>query len=204
MTQELQRVCVKIHAAEHRGIADEVFVPIFHEWIRDRSLPLVLIDVADYTHVPDGPGVMLISHSASFALERSDGRFGLYAQRRRPARGNAADAIAETWRDALNVAAYLEKDARVRGMLTFDRENVRIESNDRLRAPNSEPAFAALEPFVRAAVDAVCPGRKSTVARVVNDPRERLALEVRIAPSTPESPRHGEALIQQSAIENLR
>ena len=56
------RVCVKLYA-EDRGIGDQTFVPIFHEWIRDQALEgLVLFDVADYAHVPDSPGIVLVTY----------------------------------------------------------------------------------------------------------------------------------------------
>ena len=86
MIADPRRVCVKLFAAEP-GVPDSAFVPIFHEWIRDRALGLVLLDVADYTHVPDSPGVMLIAHEAAFSLDRTDGRLGLLAQQRRPIDG---------------------------------------------------------------------------------------------------------------------
>src|SRR6266513_3157575 len=99
---DLHRVCVKLYAPEPDDGVDTILVPVFHEWIRDRALDLVLVDVADYTHAPDSPGVVLVSHEASFALDRSDGRFGLLAQRRRPVAGDAAVAIATTLRQALD------------------------------------------------------------------------------------------------------
>jgi hypothetical protein len=175
MIDQLQRVCVKLYAAEP-GIADDAFVPIFHEWIRDRALDGVLIDVADYTHVPDSPGVMLITHDATFSLDRSDGRFGLLVQRRRPAEGDASEAIATALRQALAVADRLEADGRLAGRLAFDRASVRVDANDRLRAPNSEAGFDGLREFVRAGVGRVFPTASVHVARVATDPRERLAV----------------------------
>ena len=60
----LQRICVKLYAPEP-GIGDQDFVPIFHDWIRDQSLAnLVLFDVADYAHVPESPGIVLVTHEA--------------------------------------------------------------------------------------------------------------------------------------------
>ena len=92
----LQRICLKLYAAEP-GISDQVFVPIFHDWIRDQALEdLVLFDVADYAHVPESPGIVLVTHEASFSLDRSDGLFGLLAQRRVDGSGVAADMIATT------------------------------------------------------------------------------------------------------------
>jgi hypothetical protein len=175
-----QRVCVKVYAAED-SIPDSTFVPIFHEWIRDRALDLVLLDVADYTHVPDGPGVMLVAHETTFALDRSDGRFGLLAQQRRPISGDAGDAIATTLRQALLVADRLEADRRLAGRLAFDRASIRIEANDRLRSPNGDSGFNALEPYVRSGVSRVYPDASVHTIRLDAPPRERLAIAVRIA-----------------------
>jgi len=180
MTNNLRRVCVKLFAAEPEGARDEILVPVFHELIRERKLDMVFIDVADYTHVPESPGVMLVTHDASFSLDRADGRLGLLAQRRRPVEANAIDAIAGTWRDALRVVAHLESDSRLKGRLVFNRTNVRFEANDRLRAPNTAETFLALEPLVRAATESVYPNRSVTISRVAADPRDRLALEVKI------------------------
>ena len=181
MIGQLQRVCAKVYAAEPAGIADETFVPIFHEWIRKRALDAVLLDVADYTHAPDSPGVMLIGHDATYALDRSDGGFGLLVQRRRPAGDDATAAIAAALRGLVTVAERLESDRRLVGKLSFDRKRVRVEANDRLRAPNTDEGFFAFAPLVRNAVTQAFSGNPESVTRVVNDPRHRLAVDVRLA-----------------------
>ena len=177
----LQRICVKVYAAEP-GIGDQVYVPIFQEWIRDQVFDdLVLFDVADYAHVPDSPGIVLVTHEAGFSLDRSDGRFGLLAQRRVDGRGDPVETVASTLRQVLQVAAKLEADPRLGGKLKFDRSTLRIEANDRLRAPNTEDGYRVLEPVVRKAVASVLPDKAPKVTRVANDPRDRLAAEVRVA-----------------------
>jgi hypothetical protein len=100
----LYRVCVKIFAAEHK-IEDDaaLFVPIFHEWIRDQVLDLVVLDVADYAHAPESPGIMLVCHEASFSLDRSDGRLGIVVQRRTPVDRGPVEAVASTMRLAVKV-----------------------------------------------------------------------------------------------------
>jgi len=185
---DMYRVCVKVYAAESTEVRDEAFIPIFHEWIRTRALEVVLIDVADYTHAPDSPGVMLISHEASFALDRADGRFGLLVQRRRPIAGGIDAAIATTLRQAFDVATRLERESRLDGALAFETGVVRVEANDRLRAPNSDEGYDALAPRVRAAGLAVHPGRDVSVTRIANDPRDRLAMELRIGESGAPTP----------------
>ncbi|HUE97146.1 MAG TPA: hypothetical protein VMN39_10825 [Longimicrobiaceae bacterium] len=177
------RVCVKLYSPEPKGIESDAaaFVPIFHEWIREGTLDLVLFDVADYAHAPDSPGIMLVTHEASFALDRSDGRFGLFVQRRTPIEGDAVHAIAATLRHAIQVACMLERDPRLEGRLKFDAARPRIEANDRLRVPNTDEGFRTFAPAVQAALGAVYPGREIRIARVENDPRDRLTLDVRVA-----------------------
>ena len=183
--KELQRVCVKLFAPEP-GIGDQVFVPIFHEWIRGRALPgLVLFDVADYAHVPEGPGIVLVAHEAHFSLDRSGGRFGLLAQRRVDADGAAAEVLATTLRQALQVADKLEREPQLAGKLAFDRSMIRVESNDRLLAPNTDEGYRSFEPMIRAAVAAVSGDGTVQVTRVRNDPRDRLAAEVKVAATLP-------------------
>ncbi|MQA90447.1 MAG: hypothetical protein GEU90_09455 [Gemmatimonas sp.] len=181
--EDFYKVCVKLYASEvtpPSGDAD-LFVPIFHEWIRDGDLDLISLDVADYAHVPDGPGIMLITHETAFALDRSDGRFGLLAQRRTPLDGDGAAAVASTLRDALKVAARLEADFRLADRLRFDRSEIRIEANDRLRAPNSDAGFRAFGPVVREGLQRAGVERVGSLRRIENEPRDRLALEARVA-----------------------
>ena len=181
MIERLQRVCAKLYAAEPDGVGDEAFVPIFHEWIRKRALDAVLLDVADYTHAPDSPGVVLVGHDATYALDRSDGRFGLLVQRRRPVDGDSTAAIVAALRGLVAVADRLESDRRLRGRLTFDRTSIRIEANDRLLSPNTDAGFEAFKPLVSDAVARVFPEAPGIATRVDNDPRNRLAVDVRLA-----------------------
>ena len=184
MIEGLQRVCVKLYAPEPKGMSDQVFVPIFHEWISTRALSdVVLVDVADYAHAPDSPGIMLVGHEVSFAMDRADGRYGLLAQRRAGSGGDTVEAIAATLRQALRAAARLERDPRLVGRLEFETGLVRVEANDRLRAPNTDDGYDAFEPYVRRAVEAVFGGRALRLTRVANDPRDRLAVEVRLEES---------------------
>ena len=177
---DLQRVCVKVYAPEAK-VGDQEFVPIFHEWIRNKAIEgLVLFDVADYAHVPESPGVVLVAHEAHFALDRSDGRFGLLVQRRVDMGATSTEVIATTIRQALQVVDKLESDPRLAGRLRFDRSTLRVEANDRLRAPNTDDAWRAFEPVVKAAVAQASGDRGASVARVRNDPRDRLAADVKV------------------------
>jgi len=178
---DLYRVCVKLYASERSGAVDDaVFVEIFQEWIRDRALDMVLFDVADYAHAPISPGIMLITDEANFALDRADGHFGLLGQRRKPIVGDAVAAISTTVAQVMEIADRLERDPRVGGKLEFERSSLRIESNDRLRAPNTDEGYAGFEMLTRAALERVRPQGDVRLSRVGNDPRDRLAVEAKL------------------------
>lgn len=176
------RVCVKLYGSdEHVDDDAKLFVPIFHQWIREHALEgLVLLDVADYAHAPDSPGIMLICHEVNFSMDRTDGRFGLLAQRRIPVDGSAVDAVSKTLRGALAVASRLEDDPRVDGALGLDASRLRVEANDRLRLPNTDTGYEVFAPIVAEAVAGVFGGAARSVARIENDARDRLAVEVRL------------------------
>ncbi len=68
------KLSIKLFADGVPSVAPDAFVPVFHSWIRDNALPgHLLIDVADYAHVPDGPGTLIVSHEANIHLDQEDG-----------------------------------------------------------------------------------------------------------------------------------
>jgi len=139
-----------VHAPE-----SEAFIPVFHRWIRDHVLAELVIDVANYAHVPKGPGVVLIGHTGDYYLDDSDGRFGLLYSRKRGLAGAAFEArLEDLFRRTLHAAALLEKEAPATGAgqggLRFGTNELLFRVNDRLAAPASDETFAALRPALEA------------------------------------------------------
>jgi len=64
---QLQHVNVKLLVQNAPGANLEPLIPVFHSWIENQNGDELLIDVADYTHVPAGPGVVLIGHEETTA-----------------------------------------------------------------------------------------------------------------------------------------
>ncbi|MCG8364404.1 MAG: hypothetical protein MJA27_13865, partial [Pseudanabaenales cyanobacterium] len=64
----VQHVNVKIFL-KGPEVSKEDAINVFHSWIQDQKLDDQLIDVADYSHVPEGPGVMLIGHNAFYSFD---------------------------------------------------------------------------------------------------------------------------------------
>ncbi len=175
----IERFGVKFFARKDETIDDTVFIDVFQEWIRLQKLPGILLDVADYRHVPDGPGVMLITHHVNFALDTDNGAFGVLAQRKH-GNGDAplAEKIATLARETLAFAALLEADPRVAGKIAVERGQFHFFSNDRLALPNTDAAFEQLRPILADAGTQIFPDATVTITRLPNDPRERLTAVV--------------------------
>jgi hypothetical protein len=174
----LERFCLKFYTRPGVTVDEGIFIEVFHDWIRRRKLAGVLIDVADYRHVPDGPGVMLITHDINFSMDHTDGRFGLLAQRKLGPGDDHASRIVELARSTAAFGALLESDRRVKGSLSLEGGLFHYMANDRLLAPNNEASFTALLPDLAAAAAIIYPGQNVSISRLPNDPRDRLTIVV--------------------------
>jgi len=135
------RIQVKVYAAE--PLPPERLIPVFHRWIRERVLDELAIDVADYGHVHEGPGVVLIGHSFDYFFEEIEGRPGLVYARKRDA-PPPATRLADAVRRALSGARRLEQEPTLSG-LAFRADELLVRVPDRLNARPDEAGFAALK-----------------------------------------------------------
>ena len=145
-----ERVDVKIFATR---LAEDPLglIPVFHRWIREDKVPgELLIDVADYTHVWRGPGVMLVGHGMDLYYDFGEDRPGLLFSRKRAFKGTFEARLV----DALNRALQACRDLSAEG-LAFDASEILVRVPDRLHAPNDDEAFGALVPLLEAAVRTV-------------------------------------------------
>jgi hypothetical protein len=142
---DAHKLQLKIYATPEsaRALHGEAFVPVLHRFIKDRVLPELVIDVANYDHVPQGPGVVLIGHGSDYFMDEGEGRLGLLHSRKRSAPA-PAERLSDLARRALHVASLLEKDASLAGKLKFATNELLFRVNDRLAAPNTDATFAAL------------------------------------------------------------
>lgn len=132
---------VKLYASAGE-IELEKLIPVFHRWIREKKIPdELLIDVADYAHVPQGPGVVLIGHQSDYYLDVADNRPGLLYSRKRGFEGDFQAGIEDAFRRALRACQLLESERELG--LSFGTEEVLFRVQDRLAAPNDEATYEA-------------------------------------------------------------
>jgi hypothetical protein len=147
---ELQHVNVKLLLRNPEAVDLEAVVPVFHSWIQDQSGEELLLDVASYTHVKDGPGILLIGHEADYSLDLTDGRLGVRYNRKALLEGSNDSRLNQAALAALRAVERLESDGRLGGTIQFDGRGLEVFINDRLLAPNSDETRQAAEPELRA------------------------------------------------------
>ena len=148
---ELQHVNVKIYVEGDLTVDPARFIKVFHEWIQEDALDEMLIDVADYRHVPAGPGVLLIAHEADYSMDNTDNRWGLRYNRKSMLEGDNENRFRQALRSAANACRLLEARLADESVpLKFSRHEFELFINDRALAPNSPETFAACRPELEA------------------------------------------------------
>ena len=138
----LQRIGTKLFLAEGCEVEAAAFVPVFQRWIQCKQLPGLLIDVADYSHAHHGPGIMLIGNEGDLSLDFGEGRPGLLYMRKREHAPRLSEGLAICARQCLVAADMLQREQDIDG-LRFALDEMQVVLADRLRAPNTEEAFAS-------------------------------------------------------------
>jgi hypothetical protein len=147
---ELQHVNVKLSLADPAGFDLEPLIPIFHSWIQDKIFEERLLDIADYRHVHNGPGVVLIGHEGDYAVDNTDGHLGVRYNRKAAVEGSNRDRLKQAARAALTACQRLEGESRLGGKLRFNGQDVEVFINDRLLAPNREETRERVRPDFQA------------------------------------------------------
>ena len=179
----LIKLDLKVLARGTSAAEPEEFIPVFHRWITERVLPELLIDVADYSHVHEGPGVLLVGHDAIYAYDLSRGEPGLLYSRRHESGAELASigSLDHRLRSLLDCAFracdLIEAEPQLGGRVAFDRHRLELRVNDRLVPSDEETALTLSGAFRRALAEAgVRDGDAPVEVKRIGEPRERLTL----------------------------
>jgi hypothetical protein len=145
----------------------EEFIPVFHGWIQRKAVDGLLVDVADYSHLPNSPGVVLVGFEADRSMDVMEGPLGLLYMRKQPGAG-----LKDALRAALDSCVKLEDEPALNGRLRFTPSEILFIANDRLAAPNDGATWAKIEPELKA----LLPG--AAITRDTTDPRRRLTARI--------------------------
>ncbi len=138
------RINAKLFVTDETAVSLPAIVPVFHRWIQTQAVPGLLIDVADYKHVQDGPGILIIGHEGDYSLDQANGRSGLlYTRKREWPAPDFKERLKLVISLAVQAAQLLDAEDSLN--LTFRTDTIELAFPDRLIAPNTAETFSALQ-----------------------------------------------------------
>ena len=185
------RLQIKIAFQDPLSGGFDALVPVLHTWITEARLDDVLIDVADYKHVPDGPGILLIGHKADWAYDEVDGQPGFRYQRKRQPEVSLQGDVEAGLNALLEALDLLQVDYQQAFIPRFDQFEVTLL--DRLRYPNAEDNQRDAGRVVQAAFASYF-GEGTVVHVAPRQPDARLPLSFVVAARLPVAPSYPYAI----------
>jgi hypothetical protein len=169
---ELQKINIKVFTAEPNKVPLTDFIDIFHSWIQ--AADGVYHDVADYSHMQAGPGIVLVADDANVSIDETGNRRGLLYSQKGKLSGSNLEKLSAVLRAALENCHRLEEEPALRGKLRFSGNQVEILVNDRLLAANTGDAFEEIRPEIDFLARRLYASTNFTLLRNHEDPRHRL------------------------------
>lgn len=177
---QLQHVNVKLLVQNADEASLPLLIPVFHSWIEDQNGDELLIDVADYTHVPAGPGIVLIGHEGNYSVDNAGNRLGVRYNRKAGCDGGNQECLSQSARAALAACRRLEEEPRLEGKFRFNGQDIEIFINDRLIAPNNAATRDAFDADFHAFSRQLFRGREYSIS-YGEDPRSLFTAYIKAA-----------------------
>lgn len=174
---DIKQIDIKVFVEDATDVKATEFVAVLQRWIQQHTVPGTLIDVADYSHIQDGAGVILVAHQYNLSIDYTDGRMGLLVHFKLPAEETFEARLEAALKLAFDACALLEEEGEFKARLKFGRNAFRFMVSDRLRAPNTDETYAEIAPLLEAAAKSLT-GGDATLTRKNDDPRDRLIIDV--------------------------
>ncbi|MGH7888224.1 MAG: hypothetical protein ACREPG_10180 [Candidatus Binatia bacterium] len=177
---ELQKLSVKLFVEQPDSIPLTDFIDIFHSWIQ--ATDGVYHDVADYSHMQAGPGIVLVAKDAHVSIDESGGRRGLVYSQKAVLLGSNREMLCHAFRAALKNCRKLEEEPALGGKLRFAANEAVISLNDRLLGVNSQESFDAIKGDIESVAAQLFGGAAVSLERDM-DARQRLNVHVKTSVS---------------------
>ena len=177
---DLQKLNVKLFVKPPNAVPLNDFIEIFHGWIQ--ATDGVYHDVADYSHMHAGPGIVLVANDAHLSIDESDNRRGLLYSRKSLLGGCNQEKLRSVLRAGLENFSKLEREPKLGGKFKLRGDEVVIAINDRLAAPNTDESFAAVAAEIEAVAKDLFADAEISVEREP-DRRRKFALRIKASRS---------------------
>ncbi len=172
-----KRIGIKFFAKNPEVVEIEDFTAVLQRWIQDRVLEGLLIDVVDYKHMYEGPGIILIGDEADYGMDLRDGRLGMMLTIKRHDKESVQDLLRLAFPLILKAATLLETEVSL-NELRFDFSEAKLEFLDRLKYPNTPETWGQIEATLQTFAGDVFK-EDVAVSSAHDDPRETFAVWIK-------------------------
>ena len=137
MDDALQRVDVKQLLDTPPNPDIDIFLAIFDRWRQLSDHASDWVDLADYAHMPTGPGILIAGKRDTFAINLNPPGPGLLTSGRGGLSGGLEDRFREAFRRARELNAALLAEPEFPASFRVVEGAWEVFLNDRLRFPNT-------------------------------------------------------------------
>jgi hypothetical protein len=173
----LQKLNVKFFMERADGISLTDFIGVFHSWIQTSDGEYY--DLADYSHMVAGPGILLIAHDANVSIDQGDHRLGLLYNQKQPLEGTNQEKLRWVFRQALEACRRIEGEPKLQGKFKFRGDEALLLINDRLLAPNTAETFYAIKSDLEALARRLYAGMEFSLDHDTSESRGRFSVSLR-------------------------
>ncbi len=152
MDPSLQRIDVKLLLDAPVDPDLDPFLVIFDRWRKQSGHPSDWVDLADYAHMPSGPGILLAGKRDSFSVNLNPPGPGLLTSVRAGLEGSMEDRFREAFRRARELNSALLAEPEFPSALRVSEGAWEVFVNDRLRFPNTVESDRVIRPALAAAL----------------------------------------------------
>ena len=154
MIPNLQRIQIKIACDAPPGLSLDPFLEIFARW-RKESHPAEWVDLADYAHLPRGPGVVLVGQRCNFSFDLADPGPGILYAAKKGLSGSHAERLGAAFQWCYEFSKRLIAEPEFPKDVRLRTDALELRFNDRLETPNNAPTDAELRPAVEQLLNVV-------------------------------------------------
>ena len=147
MIPDLQRIQIKIAADAPPGLSLDPFLEIFARW-RKETHAADWVDLADYAHLPRGPGILLVGQRCNIAFDLADPGPGILYTAKKGLSGSHAERLSAAIEWCLEFSKRLAAEPEFPKAVRLRTDSLELRFNDRLETPNTKETDAELRPVV--------------------------------------------------------
>ncbi|MBF0240075.1 MAG: hypothetical protein HQM12_20425 [SAR324 cluster bacterium] len=140
--ENIQRINVKLYTETAEKTKLEPLLDIFQTWKEQDSQWL---DLADYLHMPYGPGVVLFGTVRIFSFDLTDNKPGILYAHRSGLEGTLSEKLKSVLKQSWEYSKKLADDSKFPASISKNVQQFQLMINDRTQMPVSVAHQQALQ-----------------------------------------------------------